>query len=64
MKYFGYIKRYFKFSRVGVNDLSLDENEVVPIIKCSCTVSIDNFRNFQLTHRYRSQFVGEVMMDM
>ena len=39
--------------------------KVVKIIKCICTVFIDNFRNiFQLIHRYRCQFVGEVMTDM
>ena len=33
--------------------------KVVPIIKCTCTSEL-----FQLTHRYRYHFVGDVMTDM
>ena len=44
--------------------LRVRKTKVVPIIKCTCTVFIDNLEIFQLTHRYRYQFVGEVMTDM
>ena len=39
-------------------------SKVVPIIKCTCTVSLITSEIFQLTHRYRYQFVGKVMTDI
>ena len=38
-------------------------NKVVQIIKCTCNVFVDNFRNIS-TNWYRYQLVGEVMADM
>ena len=40
--------------------------KVVQIIKCTCTAFIEKKTSeiFQLTHRYRYQFVEEVMTDM
>ena len=39
--------------------------KVVQIIKCTCTVFIDNFTNISTDSSiYRYKFVGEVMADM
>ena len=36
----------------------LSQSKVAPIIKCTCTVSLITSEIFQLTRRYRYQFVG------
>ena len=38
--------------------------KVVQIIKCNCTVYIETSKVFQVTHQYKYQFVGKVVMDM
>ena len=60
---------FYGFSRIYRTIAQSLELEVTlskdfQIIKCTCTVFIDNLEIFQLTHRYRYQFVGEAMTDM
>ena len=43
---------------------TLDKMKVIPILNCTCTVLLITSQKFQLTHRYRYQFVGEVMTDI
>ena len=41
-----------------------NNTEVLPIIKYTCAVFIDNFRNISTNYPYRYQFLGKVMTDV